>query len=506
MPVGDSGGFFLSLVTESFAVRALLGSLAAAVLAGVAVSLGLVRSRRARRLVVLAPVMTAAVAAVASFGEAYLPQLWVTQGSSGAAGQLVDLLGDLRVVATDSRVDLLVMAYACIVGCLLARRVVGALVVRGHLRRASDPVGYGGVVAVVQRLSSQLGVSTPRLALLARCPGGAFTVGPLRPVIAVDPELLHRLDERELEGLLAHELAHIRRGDTQLGLLVGVFRDLAFFLPALHVAARWLRREQEESADELASHHTGRPVALASSILKVWDASHDRRSLPMACAATPNLRLATAGGGSVTAGPSEAVRALTARVERLIERAPAITAGRRRVETALAAVIMTSATMAALVVPSWLHTGYDTYSLSFGYLAPPASPSAESPAFATFRHLAPEPEALAPEVPDRVAAGVAASVPEGATPDRIAAETTRDSMLSHTDPGCLCVESQAELRAGVAEQRATSPQMLWRDTDRPAWEVDHLADNRGVRPARPLWTLSDTGPQVGFFVFGSASS
>src|SRR5690606_21527788 len=49
--------------------------------------------------------------------------------------------------------------------------------------------------------------------------------------------------------------------------------------------ASWLQREQEEAADDLAAESTRRPGALASSILKVWEAQTGRARLTHACAA-----------------------------------------------------------------------------------------------------------------------------------------------------------------------------------------------------------------------------
>lgn len=498
---GGQGGFMLSLVTESFAVRALLGSLAAAGLAGLAVRFDLVRSRSARRLLVLAPVLTAAVAGVASLvdAEAYLPQLWVTAGAgtSDAASQLLELLGDLRMMST-GKMDLLVVTYALVVGILLLRRATGVVAARRLLARGTPPRGYGHLVPLVHRYARRLQVPTPRIVLLPACPGGAFTVGTRRPVVALDPALVDALDERELEGLVAHELAHIRRGDALLGLVVGIFHDVTFFLPPLHLAVRWLRREQEESADELASAHTGRPGALASGILKVWDSSRARRQPPLVCAAVPGRRLAFSGAGSdtdVSEGASrnltEEARAITARVERLITRRPRPPGWRRRVETAGVGGVLVAATAASLVLPGWIVAQHDTDMFAFGYLTAQPSTMADSPAFATFRQLAPSPGAPA----DAMSAASASTT-----------QAVGGVSVPGTDRGaCPCVETQAQLRNAVAATGPGAPtHMLWRSGGHRTWELDPLA-REGVHSARPLLTLSDSGPQVGFFLLGRGS-
>jgi Zn-dependent protease with chaperone function len=482
VPFGDSRGFFLflSLLTESFAVRALLGSLAAGALAALAVRLNLVRTTRARRLLVLAPVLTAAVAAVASLrdAEAYLPQLWVATGAAGTAGQVLDLLGELRVVSTRRGVDLLLGLYGVVVAILLLRRVAGCLAVRRMLRRAASPAGHGYLVPLVDRLAGQLRIAPPAVVLLPRCPGGAFTVGTRSAVVAIDPLLLQRLDDRELEGLLAHELAHIRRRDTLLRGVVGVFRDLTFFLPTIHVAARWLRHEQEESADAVASRHTGRPFALASSILKVWDSHHEIPSPAAACAAVPSRRLAfaVAGGGSPTTDRlSGAARSIAIRVERLLEAAPQVSAWRARGEVGFAAAVLLAATSTALVVPSWIDVRLNGYNLSFAYLSAPPVAGEESPAFATFRVLTEQ-----------------AGTEELPAPQVVVPWATEK-------PACPCVERPAQLREGIAASGAGSAGMLWRASSQDPWKVNNVRE-RAEMQALPLWTLTDSGPHVGFFL------
>jgi hypothetical protein len=284
--------------------------------------------------------------------------------------------------------------------------------------------------------------------------------------------MAHR-PQRVLYGWGCTYGAHVKRGDTAVSWLVGLFRDLTFFLPPVHLAVRWLSHEQEESADELASLHTRRPAALASSILKVWDSSRGRRQLRAACAAIglSGRRVALAGGGTMPPPLSGAARGIAIRVERLIARAPAVSRRRRDAEVALAATIVAAACTAALAFPAWIASDLNADALSFGYLAPAAPAPLESAAFTTFRAL---------------------TVSPGTT------EAEPRPISRHT-VACPCVESRANLHQGVpATGVAASNHLLWAASQDP-WEVTNLREQALAR-ARPLWTLSDTGPQVGFFV------
>jgi hypothetical protein len=396
----------------------------------------------------------------------------------------------MPAVSVDGGIDVLLLGYGLSASVLVARRLLGAVRARRLLSVAVPADDHCLAVATVARLSRRMGLRTPRVLLLGDCPGGAFTIGLRRVFVAVDPALLEQLDERELEGLLAHELAHVARRDGLVQTLVGVCRDLTFFLPAVHLAARWLRREQEESADEVASTVTRRPAALASSILKVWERSRGLPGARLSCTAVPLAprRLALAGIGS-PARPqlSQAAQTVAARVERLLDARPAVTAMRRVAELALAMAVLGAASGAALVVPRWIATDLNTYSLSFIYLAEPAEQTVESPAFATFRWLAPV--AVGPT--DSVEAEVAATWPAWPVLAGGASPAT----------GCPCVESQAQLALGVsASAPPVGQRMLWRSDGRDPWEL-----NEAPGQARPLWTLGDARPRMGFFLISPSS-
>ena len=478
-----ASGYFLWLVTESFAVRALVGSLIAAGLAGAAVRAGLVRTTRARRRLVLAPLAAAAVAGIVTVFDSngllsgtYLPRLSVTVPQS-ANGQVLELLGEARVLSSDRGVDVLLLAWALVVTVLLARRSWGLWAARRLVRRAA-PVPPGSPLAVLTRqVAARMHAPAVSLRLLPGCPGGAFTARTIRPVVVVDPRLVAELDEREVEGLIAHELAHVVRKDPLQATVAGVLADVAFFVPTLALATRWLRREQEHTADELASTATRRPAALASSILKVWGRAPDALQPCGTCAAVP--RLALAGTGPRL---SPAARVVAVRVERLID-PPAVSAQRRLAESALVGVAVAVMLGATLLIPGWIAGSLHAPALGLSYLPAPAAPE-ESPAFATFRALAP---------PSTVSLGSAERLAV-----RLRAPATAQTPLS-----CPCLETQAQLAAGIPAADPDRPQrMTWQRSGESLYDLQGPSDRFDTRP---LWTL-EAGSSVGFFVVEPAGS
>ena len=79
-----------------------------------------------------------------------------------------------------------------------------------------------------------------------------MVVGWLRPAILVPVAALSGLTALELEAILAHELAHIRRHDYLVNLLQCVVEALMFYHPATWWISRVIRREREHCCDDMA--------------------------------------------------------------------------------------------------------------------------------------------------------------------------------------------------------------------------------------------------------------
>lgn len=323
-------GVLLSLPVESIAIRVILATVLCVCLARLILRLG-VRSPTVRVVVALAPAAVLLVVAVAASTQLRLPQLFVP----------VDGVGVLPIRVADGyqnfsplEVPLLIGAWAGFVGFRLVRRGMALRAARRSAQRAIV-VGQmpGNVRDLALRVAADLQVPPPTVTVVPSCPGGAYVVGSREPIIVLDRDLVARLDPHELEGVIAHELAHIRRRDNGVATLVGIIRDVAFFVPGIGWAARQLHRERELAADQVAVGATGKPGALAGGLLKVLEVGPGSRS---PCAAF-------APHGS-----------LVDRVTVLVDDRPSPSGTRRRLEVGAAAVIASLSVIIAMIVPTVL--------------------------------------------------------------------------------------------------------------------------------------------------------
>ena len=157
---------------------------------------------------------------------------------------------------------------------------------------------------IVDRLCALADMPKPAVAIADTDVPNAFATGrtPKRAVVCATTGLMRRLDERELEGVLAHELSHVAHRDVTVMTIASVVGVLAGFLtrivlfsgmgrgrrdnngtPAFlivllvsivvyalaFVLTRTLSRYRELSADRSGAFLTGQPSSLASALTKI---------------------------------------------------------------------------------------------------------------------------------------------------------------------------------------------------------------------------------------------
>jgi uncharacterized protein (TIGR03435 family) len=125
------------------------------------------------------------------------------------------------------------------------------------------------------------GPTTPRLvSSTAQLEPGVF--GIFRPILWLPAGIAHRLEDAELEAILAHELCHIRRRDNLLATLHLLVESIFWFHPLVWWLGARLEEERERACDEEVVRLGGEPQIYAESILKVCEFY---LASPVACAA-----------------------------------------------------------------------------------------------------------------------------------------------------------------------------------------------------------------------------
>jgi beta-lactamase regulating signal transducer with metallopeptidase domain len=136
------------------------------------------------------------------------------------------------------------------------------------LKRRSDPAGEA-LASIVSALAVRLGVTRSVTVLISTIAGSPATLGWIRPVILLPPATALGLTPRQLEALLAHELAHIRRHDYLVNLLQMMVETVFFYHPAVWWASRRIRAERELCCDDIAIDASGDALSYAQALTRV---------------------------------------------------------------------------------------------------------------------------------------------------------------------------------------------------------------------------------------------
>lgn len=120
------------------------------------------------------------------------------------------------------------VGLAVVVGFAVQYVYGEGMALRSTGARRVDADEYPDLHESVTRLSSQVGLPTPSIAVVSTDVPNAFTVGrsPAHATVVVTTGLLESLDEDERDAVLAHELAHVGNRDVAV-------MTLAYFLPTL---------------------------------------------------------------------------------------------------------------------------------------------------------------------------------------------------------------------------------------------------------------------------------
>ncbi len=115
-------------------------------------------------------------------------------------------------------------------------------------------------------------------------------IGFLKPLVVIPSWTMQELSATELNPILLHELAHLRRWDDWTNLVQKIVGALLFFHPAVWWIEKKLALEREMACDDLVLAKTASPHAYAECLLSLAEKSMLRRGLALAQAAVGHMR------------------------------------------------------------------------------------------------------------------------------------------------------------------------------------------------------------------------
>ena len=169
---------------------------------------------------------------------------------------------------------------------LLLRLNLGLMAIGVWKSTGLDPVS-SELKETLHMLRVRLGIEQAVKLLNSARVSSPTVIGWMRPAILLPLGCMSGFSQTQIEALLAHELAHIRRHDFLANLLQSIVETLFFYHPAVWWVSSQMRREREHCCDDIAVEITGDRLAYANALTQL----EQRRG-----AQVPNGAFAATGG------------------------------------------------------------------------------------------------------------------------------------------------------------------------------------------------------------------
>ncbi|HUO83533.1 MAG TPA: M56 family metallopeptidase [Thermoanaerobaculia bacterium] len=168
-----------------------------------------------------------------------------------------------------------------VIGCWAAgvlfftsRLSIGWLHLRRYRAEAVEPVEMRWH-AMLERLRRKLRIGQEVRLLQSSRVDVPAVIGWLSPIILMPVNALAGLSPRQIETILAHELAHVRRDDYLVNLLQSIVETLFFYHPAVWWISNRVRAEREHCCDDIAVRLCGDARGYAEALTRLEELRAD---------------------------------------------------------------------------------------------------------------------------------------------------------------------------------------------------------------------------------------
>ncbi len=175
--------------------------------------------------------------------------------------------------------------------CLLATKLLIEIYNVNRLPKVATTAASKELEQRVAELAQQIGLNKAPKLLISLKTDIPMALGWLKPVILLPVTMLSGLTPTQLDMLILHELAHIRRHDYLVNFIQTLVEILLFFHPCVRWISKQMRNEREYCSDDIAVNVSGTPVAYAKTLAETATLCNKHRHH-----AIPTMAMAASGG------------------------------------------------------------------------------------------------------------------------------------------------------------------------------------------------------------------
>lgn len=152
-------------------------------------------------------------------------------------------------------------------------------------------VGKGNVEwkLFVKKVSARMGIKRSVTVWISEWVHSPVTIGYFKPVILMPLAIISHLTPQQVEAVLLHELAHIRRHDYLINLLIHFIQTILYFNPFVKLFIKTIEKEREKSCDETVMQFRYDPHSYAEALLKLETQHRLTQSMAIAASGRNDL-------------------------------------------------------------------------------------------------------------------------------------------------------------------------------------------------------------------------
>lgn len=155
--------------------------------------------------------------------------------------------------------------------CVFAARAFGGWLILQRLRRTAQEAIPAELLERCRQLQSRLGIGSLVRYASSEIVDAPAVVGWFRPIVLMPMSVMSGLSVEQLDAIIAHELAHIKRYDALVNLFQIAAETVLFYHPAVWWVNRVIRAERENCCDDIAVSVCGNVTEYARALAMMGD-------------------------------------------------------------------------------------------------------------------------------------------------------------------------------------------------------------------------------------------
>lgn len=162
----------------------------------------------------------------------------------------------------------LTLVYLAIVIILIIRLLLSFYKIRAYKLEGISQIPFHWSL-FTKNVANQLCINSEVKIYLSNLIKSPLTIGFFKPIILIPIASINQLTVDQLEAIIVHELAHIKRADFFTNILISVIDVLLFFNPFNYLLSKSLEQERENACDDLVLQHNYNQVSYAEALLNL---------------------------------------------------------------------------------------------------------------------------------------------------------------------------------------------------------------------------------------------